>query len=98
MKTTLRRRLLTVGILGLWLSVLGWHVRREYFKPADLLLLERARSLAPGTFFFTVRQDNQAIGMATTRLDTVRGGFKFNDLLILGCGGHESDSPRHSRH
>ena len=78
-----RRSIWPVGILAIWLSVLGWHVKREYFKPLGQRLAERARSLAPGTFFYTIRMNGQAIGLATTRFDTVETGFKINDQVIL---------------
>jgi transglutaminase-like putative cysteine protease len=78
-----RRRALAAGILLLWLSVLGWHVRREYFVPVSARLLERARSLAPGTFFYTIRMNGQAIGFSYTQLDTLRSGFVVRDRVIL---------------
>ncbi len=44
------RRLLAGGILLLWLGVLGWHIRREYYQPELPRLAEAALSLkwAPG--------------------------------------------------
>src|SRR5262245_61035172 len=46
-------------------------------------LAEGARSLAPGTFFYVVRMNGQAIGTAQTRLDTVPQGFLFDDRVVL---------------
>ncbi|HSL68609.1 MAG TPA: hypothetical protein VK864_00135, partial [Longimicrobiales bacterium] len=71
------------AILLLWLAVVGWHVRREYFKPMTMRLAEGARSLAPGTYFYTVRMNGAAIGYAQTRLDTVPAGFVFSDRVVL---------------
>lgn len=79
----LNRRSLAFGILAIWIGVVGWHVRREYFKPEAARLAEGARSLAPGTYFYTVRMGGQAIGHAQTRLDTVPEGFVFSDLVVL---------------
>jgi hypothetical protein len=66
-----------------WVGTLGWHARREYFRPPGERLALGARSLAPGTHFFTVSMNGNAIGMATTRLDTVAGGFRLDDNLVL---------------
>jgi hypothetical protein len=82
MKTT-RRRFLAVGILGLWIGMLGWQVRREYFQPELARLAEAALSLAPGVNFYTLRMGDQVVGLATSRLDTVPGGFVLDDLLSL---------------
>jgi hypothetical protein len=82
-KRFFNRRSLAIAVLGFWALVLGWHIRREYFKPLAVRLAEGARSLAPGTFFYTVRMNEQAIGYAQTRLDTVPEGFVFNDRVVL---------------
>ncbi|MGH7555076.1 MAG: hypothetical protein ACREMQ_18910, partial [Longimicrobiales bacterium] len=78
-----RRRLLALSILGVWLTVLGWHVRREYFQPEAALLEAGARALAPGSYFYSIRMGDAAIGTASSRLDTVPEGFTFDDNIIL---------------
>lgn len=78
-----RRRTLAFAILGIWFSVLGWHVRREYFKPELARLEEGARALAPGSYFYAIRMGDATIGMASSRLDTVPDGFTFDDNIIL---------------
>jgi hypothetical protein len=83
MRHVTRRRLLAYGILALWAGVVAVHIRREYFKPLAARLELGAQSLAPGSEFYQVRMGGQAIGMATSRLDTVPEGFVFDDLLIL---------------
>ncbi len=83
MQHLIQRRTFAIAVLGLWIAVVGWHIRREYFKPIAARLAEGARSLAPGTFFYTVRMNDQAIGYAQTRLDTVPQGFVFNDRVVL---------------
>ena len=78
------RRTFGVAVLTGWLSVLGLHVRREYFAPESARLEEGARSLAPGSHFYIVRMGGTAIGRGSTRLDTVAGGrFRIDDDLIL---------------
>ncbi len=77
------RRLMGTAILVLWAGVLGWHVKREYFKPASVLLAEGARSLAPGSHYYVVRMNDAAIGFARTHFDTVATGFVFEDHIIL---------------
>jgi transglutaminase-like putative cysteine protease len=66
-----------------WLGAVGVHVRREYFRPEALVLAEGAQSLAPGSYFYTVRMNGRAIGLASSRLDTVPEGFVFEDILRL---------------
>lgn len=83
MKPFTKRRALGIGVLALWLTVLGWHVRREYFKSETLVLAEGARALAPGTYFYVVRMNGAAIGLATSRLDTLPDGFRTEDMLSL---------------
>lgn len=77
------RRVLAAVILIGWVGVVGWHVRREYFRPAAERLALGARSLAPGTHFFTVTMNGSAIGLATARLDTLGTGFLLEDNLVL---------------
>lgn len=77
------RRLLGAAVILVWVGVLGLHVRREYFKGDELLLEEGARSLAPGSFFYTIRMNERAIGLSTSRLDTIADGFVFEDMTRL---------------
>ena len=77
------RGLVAAGILLFWLGVVGWHVRREYFQPELARLAEAALSLAPGTNFYTIRMGDRAVGLATSRLDTLPEGFVLDDLLSL---------------
>lgn len=77
------RRFLAGGILLLWLGMVGWQIRREYFRPEVARLTEAALSLAPGVSFYTLRMGDRAVGLATSRLDTVPEGFVLEDLLTL---------------
>jgi transglutaminase-like putative cysteine protease len=78
-----RRRILGVTILVVWAGVVGWHIKREFFKPAALRLAEGARSLAPGSHYYVVRMNGAAIGFARSRFDTLAAGYVFEDNIIL---------------
>jgi transglutaminase-like putative cysteine protease len=77
------RHLIAAGILAGWLLTLGWHVRREYFRPPALELAMGARGLAPGTHFYVVRMDGTAIGYSSARFDTLADGYRFEDQTLL---------------
>ena len=77
------RSLIGVSILLVWAGVLGWHIKREYFKPEAMLLAEGARGLAPGSYYYVVRMNGAAIGFARSRFDTLSTGFVFEDNIIL---------------
>jgi transglutaminase-like putative cysteine protease len=78
------RKVIGITILAIWVTAMGFHVRREYLRPESLVVAAGARSLGPGTYFYSVEMQGQAIGMASSRLDTIRGGgFLFEDLLQL---------------
>jgi transglutaminase-like putative cysteine protease len=78
------RRAVGLAVLAVWVVAVGFHVRREYFRSEVLVLEAGARSLGPGTHFYTVEMGGHAIGLATSRLDTVPGGgFLFEDMLQL---------------
>ncbi len=78
-----RRSVLGLIIVAVWLGVLGMHVRRTYFRPVGERLELGARQLAPGAQFFAIRMNGRTIGFATSRLDTTRAGFVFEDLMTL---------------
>src|SRR5918996_500516 len=74
---------LGAAILVVWAGTVGWHIKREYFKPAAVRLAEGARALAPGSFYYVVRMNGAAIGLARSRFDTLATGFVFEDNIIL---------------
>ncbi|HSH46217.1 MAG TPA: ammonia-forming cytochrome c nitrite reductase subunit c552, partial [Longimicrobiales bacterium] len=78
-----RPKIFGVAILALWAAVLAVHVQREYFKSETVLLAEGAETLAPGTYFYAVEMGGQSIGMATSRLDTLPEGFRFEETMRL---------------
>jgi transglutaminase-like putative cysteine protease len=77
------RKVVGVTILAVWVVAVGFHVRREHFRPETLVLIHGARSLGPGSYFYTVEMQGRAIGVASSRLDTVPDGFAFDDMLQL---------------
>ncbi len=77
------RRSLAGAIVLLWVATLAWHIRREYFQPELARLAEAALALAPGVNFYTLRMGDRAVGLATSRLDTVPEGFALEDILTL---------------
>ncbi|HSJ10205.1 MAG TPA: hypothetical protein VK928_09835, partial [Longimicrobiales bacterium] len=77
------RRMVGVGVLAVWVVLMGWHARREYFKPAAERMAMGASRLAPGAHYFVIRMNDVAIGMAMSRLDTLPGGYVFTDEVTL---------------
>ncbi len=77
------RAVLAVTVLAVWVAVLAQHVRREYMQPELQRLADAALSLGPGTSFYTLRMGERAVGQANSRLDTLSGGFRLDDQMIL---------------
>ena len=79
----MRRIQVSALVLVIWVAMIGWQVRREYFQPELTRLAEAALSLAPGVNFYTLRLGERTVGQATSRLDTVPEGFRLEDLMVL---------------
>jgi transglutaminase-like putative cysteine protease len=79
----MRKRILGVAVLLVWLGMVGWQVRREYFQPELTRLAEAALALAPGVSFYTLRMGERTVGQATSRLDTLAEGFQLEDVMNL---------------
>jgi len=77
------RRSVAGAVLLFWAVMVVLHARREYFQPELARLAEAALSLAPGVNFYTLRMGDRAVGLATSRLDTLSDGFVLEDLLSL---------------
>ena len=77
------KRLLAAAIVLVWLGMVGWQVRAEYFQPELTRLAEAARALAPGINFYTLTMGDRTVGQATSRLDTVPDGFVLEDMMNL---------------
>ncbi|MEJ2203460.1 MAG: transglutaminase-like domain-containing protein [Gemmatimonadota bacterium] len=77
------RRILGWALVALWLVMVGWQIRREYFRPELARLTEAALSLAPGVSFYTLLMGQRTVGQSTSRLDTLPDGFELDDLMTL---------------
>jgi hypothetical protein len=77
------RHAIGVTVLAIWLGMVGWHVRREYWRPEAERLAAGARMLAPGAHWYVVRMGDVPIGIAQSRLDTLPGGYAFNDEMTM---------------
>lgn len=77
------RRVLGATILLVWLGMVGWQFRDEYFQPELARLTEAALSLAPGVNFYTLTMGGRSVGQATSRLDTLPDGFVLEDFMNL---------------
>ncbi|HUP52055.1 MAG TPA: transglutaminase-like domain-containing protein [Longimicrobiales bacterium] len=79
----MRKRLVAMAIVLVWLGMVGWMVRGEYFQPELTRLADAARGLAPGINFYTLTMGDRTVGQATSRLDTLPDGFELEDLMSL---------------
>jgi transglutaminase-like putative cysteine protease len=71
------------SIVLVWLGMVGWQVRDEYFQPELTRLADAARALAPGINFYTLTMGDRTVGQATSRLDTLPDGFELEDVMNL---------------
>jgi len=55
-------------VLLVWIAVLAWHVRREYFRPATARLAEASANLIPSAAFYSVKLGGAPIGYAASRI------------------------------
>ena len=79
----MRKRVSAITIVLVWLGMVGWQVRREYFQPELTRLAEAALALAPGVSFYTLTMGDRTVGQATSRLDTLPDGFRLEDVMNL---------------
>ncbi len=79
----MKRRTVGGAILLVWLGMVGWQIRDEYFQPELTRLAEAALSLAPGVNFYTLTMGGRSVGQATSRLDTLPDGFVLEDFMNL---------------
>lgn len=79
----MRRRIIGTAIVLIWIGMVGWKARDEYFQPELARLAEAALTLAPGINFYTLTMGDRTIGQATSRLDTLPDGFELEDFMNL---------------
>lgn len=79
----MRRRIIGTAIVLVWIGMVGWKARDEYFQPELARLAEAALTLAPGINFYTLTMGDRTVGQATSRLDTLPDGFELEDFMNL---------------
>ncbi len=79
----MRKRIIGTAIVLVWVGMVGWQVRAEYFQPELTRLAEAALALAPGINFYTLTMGDRTVGQATSRLDTLPDGFELEDVMNL---------------
>lgn len=77
------KRLVGTAIVVVWIVMVGWKARDEYFQPELSRLAEAALTLAPGINFYTLTMGERTVGQATSRLDTIPDGFELEDVMNL---------------
>ncbi len=75
------RRWLAVAILVAWIGGLIALWRRHEVRPRADQLAEAARGLEPSTYYYLVEQNGEAIGGASSRLDTGDAGFRIANVI-----------------
>jgi hypothetical protein len=78
-----KKRILGTSIVLVWLAMVAWQARAEYFQPELTRLAEAALALAPGIHFYTLTMGDRTVGQATSRLDTLPDGFELEDVMNL---------------
>ncbi|UCC73499.1 MAG: transglutaminase domain-containing protein [Gemmatimonadota bacterium] len=92
-----RRQLIGGAIVIAWVVVLAWHVRREYFRPIAVRLSEASANLMPSHSFYSIKLGGAPIGYASSRIDTLTGGFILEDDLRLRITALGSQAPASAR-
>lgn len=91
------RNVLALGIVIVWVLILAWHVKREYFQPLSVRLAEASASLTPATSFYSIELGGATIGYAASRIDTLPDGFVLEDDLRLRVRALGNDVPATTR-
>jgi hypothetical protein len=75
----------TIGALVLlaWIGGVAAFARRELERGPAQRLAEAAMRVSPGAVFYRVSQGASQIGYASSRIDTVPGGIKVNDYMVV---------------
>jgi len=73
---------MALGVVALWLAGIAALTKRELFRAEDQILAEAALRVPPGALYYTVRENGERIGFASTTIDTTVVSFVLSDLLI----------------
>lgn len=87
-----RSRFTVVAVI-LWLSAMGWLVRREYLTPQSDIMLDAGLSIPPGATFFAVSLGDRQVGTASITADTLLDGVRVVTRYDLDLP--YADGPRH---
>jgi transglutaminase-like putative cysteine protease len=79
----MNRKAVAAGILVVWLGMLGWLVRREYFRPRADILADAALNVPPGATYYKLLLAGEHIGFASSKVDTLLDTVKVQDLMIM---------------
>ena len=79
----MNRRHLAVVVLLCWIGVMGWLVRREYFRPHAELLSEAVLNVTPGATYYTLELGGEQIGFASSLVDTLSDTVRVEDQMLL---------------
>ena len=80
----MKRRVLGVSIVAVWLGALGWMLLQEYQpQSASETMAEATLSLSPGATYYTLSLGGQQIGYASNMVDTLPDGIRVEDIMNL---------------
>lgn len=82
-----RRRLISIGILALWVAGLGVLAQREFFRPHLDRLTEAGLRINQSTAFFTVTRDSVPVGYSSSVIDTTTTEIIITDYLVTEISG-----------
>ena len=75
------RRTIALGIIGLWVVGLALLYRRSTFRSPEQSLAEAGMKVSPATYYYRIEQNNQAIGAASSALDTTTALLVATDFV-----------------
>ncbi len=79
----MNRRVIAGAILAVWLSTLGWFVRREYLHPRSTLLANTTLNISPAATYYRLALGKVQIGFASISVDTLADTVQVRDLMLL---------------
>jgi transglutaminase-like putative cysteine protease len=77
------RRHVAAVIIVVWIGVMGWLVKSQYFRPRAELLAEAALNISPTATFYRLDLGDQQIGYASSQVDTLQDTIRLLDQMLL---------------